>query len=201
MKRLITGFAVGALALTLFVPQVSSNYAFAAETGVLVVVKDGKVNGTPVDQYILEEVANGRELSEVVSKLIDGGASAGDVVVAAIAAGISPANAAGAVTKAVPAAALEAFKAAIAMAPEFAADIAGAVTKAAPNYAVEIVNAAIAAKPESTVEITQAVLNEVDAGQAAAIKKAAVDAVQNANLDNSNVILNKIGDLNQASPS
>ena len=149
MKRLITGFAVGALALMLFVPQVfAEDGEIASEFqnapvpfnntgnnppggglggggggfgggggglgGLLgagglggqnansVVVKDGKVNGKPVDQYILDEVANGKELSDIVSKLIDGGASAGDVVKAAIKAGINSATAAGVVAKASP---------------------------------------------------------------------------------------------------
>jgi len=169
MKRLITGFAIGALAVTLFVPQVFAESGVfrdilkggsqiggsinPIQNGASVVVKDGKVNGKPVDQYILDEVANGRELSEIVSKLIDGGASAAEVVKAAIAAGISPANA------------------------------AGVVTKAAPNEAVDIVNAAIEAVPNEAVAITQAVLN-VAPDQTAAIKSAAVIAIQSANLDN-----------------
>jgi len=171
MKRLITGFAIGALALTLFVPQVSSNYAFAVETGAAVVVKDGMVNGTPVDQYILEEVANGRELSEIVSKLIAGGASAGDVVKAAIKAGINPATA------------------------------AGVVTKAAPDAATDIVTAAILAAAKSALEITQAVINEAPASQTEDIQGFAVLTLQDMDPLTSQVLLQRIENMFPASKS
>ena len=154
MKRLITGFAVGALAVTLFVPQVSSNLAFAAETGASVVVIDGKVNGTPVGDYVVKEFANGRELSEVIAELVNGGKNLlnvldingnafylSEIVKGLIAAGISPATAAGVVTKA---------------APEYAAPIAAAATSGARDI-------------EEVKDIVQAAMNEAPA-QAQAIK-------------------------------
>ena len=178
MKRLITGFAIGALAVALFAPQVSFNYALAA-TGASVVVIDGKVNGKPVDQYILDEVANGRELSDVVAEMVQGGKDIpnaeitnvyiSDLVVLLIDAGISPTT------------------------------VSTMVTKAAPEYAESIVIAAIskASGIEDIVNITQAVMNEAPAKEKS-IKDSAIMVISRFGW---NLNQNIFDDMKPASPA